>query len=53
MSKETLHQNITHPKDPGSAFTHFLGIIMVLLAAIPLLSRAVKGEHPVSALPVP
>ena len=47
MSKETLHQNITHPKDPGSAFTHFLGVVMVLLAAFPLLSRAVKGEHPV------
>lgn len=47
MSKETLQQNITHPKDPGSAITHFLGIIMVLLASFPLLSRAAKGEHPI------
>lgn len=47
MSKETFHQNITHPKDPGSAFTHFLGILMVVLAAFPLLWKAVRGEQPI------
>lgn len=47
MSKETLQQNLTHPKDPGSALTHFIGVIMVVLAALPLLSRAIQGEHPV------
>lgn len=47
MSKETLHQNITHPKEPGSALTHFLGIVMVLLSAVPLLSKAIKVEHPI------
>lgn len=47
MSKETFHQNITHPKEPGSAFTHFLGIIMVVLAAFPLLWKAVQGEQPI------
>ncbi len=47
MSKETFQKNITHPKDPGSAATHFIGIILVLLAALPLLSRAAKGEHPI------
>ena len=47
MSKETFHQNITHPKDPGSAATHFIGSILVILAALPLLFRAAKGEHPI------
>lgn len=47
MSKETFQKNITHPKDPGSAITHFIGIILVVLAALPLLSRAAKGEHPI------
>ena len=47
MSKETFQNHITHPKDPGSALTHFIGIILVLLAAFPLLVRAAKGEHPI------
>jgi len=47
MSKETFQQNIRHPKDPGSALTHGIGIILVFLAAIPLLLRAVTDEHPV------
>jgi len=47
MSKETFCNNVTHPKDPGSALTHFIGIILVLLAALPLLFRAAAGEHPV------
>ena len=47
MSKETLQKNITHPKDPGSAITHFIGVVLVILAAIPLLIRASRGEHPV------
>ncbi|MBP3577269.1 MAG: hemolysin III family protein [Lachnospiraceae bacterium] len=47
MSKETFQQNVTHPKDPGSALTHFIGAVLVVLAALPLLVRAVQGEHPV------
>ena len=47
MSKETFQKNITHPKDPGSALTHFIGAILVILAALPLLSRAICGEHPI------
>lgn len=47
MSKETFCNNVAHPKNPGSALTHFIGIILVLLAALPLLYRAAKGEHPV------
>lgn len=47
MSKETFKQNLRHPKDPGSALTHGIGIVLVFLAAIPLLIRAALGEHPV------
>lgn len=47
MSKETFHNNVTHPKDPGSALTHFIGVILVVLAALPLLLRASRGEHPI------
>lgn len=31
-----------HMKDPGSAITHFIGMIMAIFAAIPLLLRAAK-----------
>jgi len=47
MSKETFQNNVTHPKDPGSALTHFIGVILVVLAALPLLFRAARGEHPI------
>ena len=47
MSKETFQNSITHPKDPGSALTHGIGAVLVVLTALPLLSRAAKGEHPV------
>lgn len=47
MSKETLERNLKHPKDPGSAITHFIGVVMVLLAALPLLVRAATKPHPV------
>lgn len=47
MSKETLEHNLKHPKDPGSAITHFIGVVMVLLAALPLLVRAATKPHPV------
>ncbi len=46
MSKETFRQNIRQPKDPGSALTHFFGILLVPLAAIPLLIRTVRGNQP-------
>jgi len=50
MSKETFHYQITHPKDPGSAITHFMGVILVVLAAFPLLCRAAEEEQPVYLL---
>ena len=47
MSRETFQQNITHPKDPGSALTHFIGAILVIFAAFPLLFRAIHEKHPI------
>ena len=29
-------------KDPGSAITHFIAVILVLIAAIPLLIKAAR-----------
>lgn len=29
-------------KEPGSAITHFIGMIMAIIAAIPLLYRAAR-----------
>lgn len=50
MSKRTFHYHITHPKDPGSAITHFIGVILVVLASLPLLYRAAGEEQPVYLL---
>lgn len=36
-----------HIKDPGSAITHFIGMIMAIFAAIPLLIRASREPKPV------
>ncbi len=33
---------LLHLKDPGSAITHFIGVILTLCAALPLFSRANK-----------
>ena len=30
----------THIKDPGSAITHFIGMLMAVFAAVPLLIKA-------------
>lgn len=38
---------ILKPKDPGSAITHFIGMLMALFAAIPLLLKAAKQPDPV------
>ena len=32
-------------KEPGSAITHFIGMIMAIIAAIPLLYRAARTEQ--------
>ena len=31
-----------HVKDPGSAITHFIGMLMAIFAAIPLLIKAAQ-----------
>ena len=36
MSKTLKHQ-LLHPKDPGSAITHFIGMLLIGFAMIPLL----------------
>lgn len=35
-------KKLSHAKDPGSAITHFIGWLMAVFAAIPLLIRAVR-----------
>lgn len=47
MSKEIIQKNIAHPKELGSAITHFIGVVMVLFAAVPLLIRAAQKPQPV------
>lgn len=37
---------ITHIKDPGSAITHFIGMIMAIFASIPLLLKAARQQDP-------
>ena len=34
-----------HIKDPGSAITHFIGMLMAIFAAIPLLIKAYQEPH--------
>lgn len=36
-------------REPGSAITHFIGMILVMLAAIPLLVKAGNSAHPLAA----
>lgn len=47
MKKTSWKHYLRHPKDPGSALTHFIGVILVSLAALPLLLRAASKSHPV------
>ncbi|MBQ1689517.1 MAG: hemolysin III family protein [Lachnospiraceae bacterium] len=35
--KKIVQYQILHPKDPGSAYTHFIGMLLIALAMIPLL----------------
>lgn len=37
---------LTKIKEPGSAITHFIGMVMAALAAIPMLLRASAGSSP-------
>lgn len=39
MSKKVKEQ-VIHPKDPGSAITHFIGMVLAMLSSMPLLLKA-------------
>ncbi len=47
-------QHEHHLKDPGSAITHFIGMMMAIFAAVPLMIRALQhpGKIYVSALAI-
>lgn len=45
--RKTLHTSEHFLKDPGSAITHFIGMMMALFAALPLLLRAYSHREPI------
>ena len=49
-----LKRNLTKVKDPGSALTHFIAMILAMIAAMPLLMKVVRdsGHLHVSALAI-
>ncbi len=40
-------KKVMKPKDPGSAITHFIGMLMAVFAALPLLFKASKAPDPI------
>ena len=40
LAKEVIFMSRLKPKDPGSAITHFIGMLMAIFAATPLLIKA-------------
>ena len=36
-----------HVKDPGSAITHFIGMLMAMFAALPLIIKALRAPDTV------
>lgn len=42
MSK-IVKEQVLHPKDPGSAFTHFLGMLLAFFASFPLLIKTIHS----------
>ncbi|KSV57818.1 PAQR family membrane homeostasis protein TrhA [Acetivibrio ethanolgignens] len=46
-----MNRQQTHlPKDPGSAITHFIGMLMALFAATPLLIKAHRQPDPICTI---
>ena len=39
---KTMNRHNKHLKDPGSAITHFIGMLMAIFAAVPLLIKAAR-----------
>lgn len=42
-----MSKYIKNPKDPGSAITHFIGMLMALFSTLPLLIKASKNPDPI------
>ena len=40
-----MNSIISKLKDPGSAITHFIGMVIAILAAVPLLFKAANGDN--------
>lgn len=47
---KTLEKKAHSTKDPGSAITHFIGMLMAIFAAFPLMIRACSHHEPVYVL---
>ena len=41
-----------HIKDPGSAITHFIGMLMAIFAAVPLMIKAAKEPEPIYVISI-
>ena len=41
---KTMNRHNKHLKDPGSAITHFIGMLMAIFAAVPLLIKAAREQ---------
>lgn len=48
--KERIKKDAMHLKDPGSAITHFIGMLMAVFAAVPLLIRAASNPNKVCVI---
>lgn len=42
----------THIKDPGSAITHFIGMLMAIFASVPLLIKAAREPEPIYVISI-
>lgn len=50
MIMKTLQKRAHSIKDPGSAITHFIGMLMAIFAAMPLMIRACSHREPIYIL---
>ena len=45
-----IEKEIRQMKDPGSAITHFIGMLMALFAAVPIMIRAASNPDRVHVI---
>ena len=45
QTSKTNHSFLSYVKDPGSAITHFIGMLMALFALFPLIGKASSGMN--------